>query len=106
MSRRYSPPRSQWLPSRHVAKARFAAAIDNVIKPILMSRAGNLSLLVVVLGVFGGAIAFVMLFTILVLFVLTFRMSAQWAERTDAVMNRQLRTIARLNAVPGVVSAA
>jgi putative ABC transport system permease protein len=38
--------------------------------------------------------------------VLTFRMSAQWAERTDAVMNRQLRTIARLKAIPGVLSAA
>jgi predicted PurR-regulated permease PerM len=34
------------------------SSVDNVIKPILMSRAGNLSLLVVVLGVFGGAIAF------------------------------------------------
>ncbi|HEX7558516.1 MAG TPA: AI-2E family transporter [Usitatibacter sp.] len=34
------------------------SSVDNVAKPILMSRAGNLSLLVVVLGVFGGAIAF------------------------------------------------
>jgi predicted PurR-regulated permease PerM len=34
------------------------SSVDNVLKPILMSRAGNLSLLVVVLGVFGGAIAF------------------------------------------------
>ncbi len=38
--------------------------------------------------------------------VLTFRMSAQWSERTDAVMNRHLRTLARLTAVPGVLSAA
>jgi putative ABC transport system permease protein len=38
--------------------------------------------------------------------VLTFRMSAQWSERTDAVMNRHLRTLARLAAIPGVVSAA
>ena len=38
--------------------------------------------------------------------VLTFRMSAQWTERTDAVMNRHLRTLARLAAVPGVLSAA
>ncbi len=38
--------------------------------------------------------------------VLTFRMSAQWTERTDAVMNRHLRTLARLAAVPGVRSAA
>jgi predicted PurR-regulated permease PerM len=34
------------------------SSVDNVVKPILMSRAGNLSMLVVVLGVFGGAIAF------------------------------------------------
>ena len=32
--------------------------MDNVVKPVLMSRAGNLSMLLVVLGVFGGAIAF------------------------------------------------
>jgi predicted PurR-regulated permease PerM len=34
------------------------SSVDNFVKPILMSRAGNLSMLVVVLGVFGGAIAF------------------------------------------------
>ena len=34
------------------------SSVDNVVKPILMSRAGNMSLLVMVLGVFGGAIAF------------------------------------------------
>jgi len=34
------------------------SSVDNFIKPILMSRAGNLSMLLVVLGVFGGAIAF------------------------------------------------
>jgi putative ABC transport system permease protein len=38
--------------------------------------------------------------------VITFRMSAQWTERTDAVMSRQARTVARLTAIPGVVSAA
>lgn len=34
------------------------SSVDNFLKPILMSRAGNLSLLVVFLGVFGGAVAF------------------------------------------------
>jgi len=34
------------------------SSVDNFVKPILMSRAGNLSMLLVVLGVFGGAIAF------------------------------------------------
>jgi len=38
--------------------------------------------------------------------VLTFRMSAQWSERADAVVQRQARTIARLNALPGVESSA
>ena len=34
------------------------SSVDNFLKPILMSRAGNLSMLLVVLGVFGGAVAF------------------------------------------------
>jgi len=34
------------------------SSVDNFVKQILMSRAGNLSMLLVVLGVFGGAIAF------------------------------------------------
>lgn len=34
------------------------SSVDNLVKPILMSRAGGLSVLLVVLGVFGGAIAF------------------------------------------------
>lgn len=34
------------------------SSVDNFLKPILMSRAGNLSMLLVVLGVFGGALAF------------------------------------------------
>ena len=38
--------------------AAVISSVDNFVKPILMSRAGNLSMLLVVLGVFGGAIAF------------------------------------------------
>ena len=38
--------------------------------------------------------------------VLTFRMSAQWAEPVDSVVGRQARTIARLQAIPGVDAAA
>jgi len=34
------------------------SSVDNFVKPILMSRAGGLSMLLVVLGVFGGAVAF------------------------------------------------
>jgi len=38
--------------------------------------------------------------------VLTFRMSAQWSERIDAVVQRQKRTVDRLSAIPGVQSVA
>jgi len=38
--------------------AAVISSVDNFLKPVLMSRAGNLSMLLVVLGVFGGAIAF------------------------------------------------
>jgi putative ABC transport system permease protein len=38
--------------------------------------------------------------------VLTFRMSASWAERPDAVVSRHARTIARLREIPGVEAAA
>jgi predicted permease len=37
--------------------------------------------------------------------VLTFRISAQWSERPEAVAARQLRTLQRLQAIPGVVAA-
>ena len=36
----------------------------------------------------------------------TFRMSASWSERLDAVVARQRRTVARLEAIPGVEAAA
>jgi predicted permease len=38
--------------------------------------------------------------------VLTFRMSAQWSERIEAVVQRQARTMKRLEEIPGVQSAA
>src|SRR6185295_11631851 len=38
--------------------------------------------------------------------VLTFRVSAAWSERPEAVSARQLRTLERLRATPGVASAA
>jgi predicted PurR-regulated permease PerM len=38
--------------------AAVISSVDNFLKPVLMSRAGNLSMLLVVIGVFGGAIAF------------------------------------------------
>jgi len=38
--------------------AAVISSVDNFVKPILMSRAGGLSMLLIVLGVFGGAVAF------------------------------------------------
>ena len=38
--------------------------------------------------------------------VLSFRMSASWSERLDAVVQRQKRTVNRLEAIPGVQAAA
>jgi predicted permease len=38
--------------------------------------------------------------------VLTFRMSAQWSERPDAVVSRQARTVVRLEEISGVTAAA
>jgi putative ABC transport system permease protein len=38
--------------------------------------------------------------------VLTFRMTAQWSERPEAVAERHARTIERLEAIPGVLAAA
>jgi putative ABC transport system permease protein len=38
--------------------------------------------------------------------VLKFRMSAQWSESTSATMSRQVRTLARLDQVPGIVASA
>ena len=50
------------LPGRAIFMVIYGLAVissvDNFVKPILMSRAGGLSLPLAVLGVFGGAIAF------------------------------------------------
>lgn len=56
------------------------SSVDNFVKPILMSRAGGLSMLVVVLGVFGGAIAFgfIGLFVGPVLLAVTWRLTNIW----------------------------
>ena len=54
----YFNDRSGWALFMVIYGAAVISSVDNFVKPILMSRAGNLSMLVVVLGVFGGAIAF------------------------------------------------
>src|SRR3954471_19983241 len=62
------------------------SSVDNFIKPILMSRAGNLSMLLVVLGVFGGAVAFgfIGLFVGPALLAVAWNLLKTWLEREAA----------------------
>jgi predicted PurR-regulated permease PerM len=59
------------------------SSVDNVVKPILMSRAGNLSMLLVVLGVFGGAAAFgfIGLFVGPALLAVAWNLTKAWLDR-------------------------
>ena len=54
----YSHDHTGWAVFMVIYGIAVISSVDNFIKPILMSRAGNLSMLLVVLGVFGGAVAF------------------------------------------------
>ena len=62
------------------------SSVDNFLKPILMSRAGNLSMLLVVLGVFGGAIAFgfIGLFVGPALLAVAWNLTKTWLETEEA----------------------
>jgi len=54
----YAHDQTGWSIFMVVYGVAIISSVDNFVKPILMSRAGNLSMLLVVLGVFGGAVAF------------------------------------------------
>jgi predicted PurR-regulated permease PerM len=54
----YAQGQSGWAIFMLAYGALVISSVDNFVKPILMSRAGGLSMLLVVLGVFGGAVAF------------------------------------------------
>lgn len=54
----YAQDRTGWAIFMVIYGVAVISSVDNFMRPILMSRAGNLSMLLVVLGVFGGAIAF------------------------------------------------
>lgn len=54
----YANDQAGWAIFMVIYGVAVISSVDNFAKPILMSRAGNLSMLLVVLGVFGGAIAF------------------------------------------------
>ena len=61
------------------------SSVDNFVKPILMSRAGGLSMLLVVLGVFGGALAFgfIGLFVGPVLLALAWSLAVSWLRASQ-----------------------
>ena len=71
------------------------SSVDNFVKPILMSRAGNLSMLLVVLGVFGGAIAFgfIGLFVGPALLAVGWNLLKRWldAEEVEAATAKETR---------------
>ena len=54
----YAKDQTGWAIFMVIYGVAVISSVDNFVKPILMSRAGGLSMLLVVLGVFGGAIAF------------------------------------------------
>jgi predicted PurR-regulated permease PerM len=71
------------------------SSVDNVVKPILMSRAGGLSMLLVVLGVFGGAVAFgfIGLFVGPALLAIGWNLMKVWLEpaQADAIVREEIR---------------
>lgn len=49
---------SAWIPTALLVWCLFVGAIDNVLRPILIQRSGELPLLIVLAGVVGGLLAF------------------------------------------------
>jgi predicted PurR-regulated permease PerM len=80
----YSKDQTGWAIFMVVYGAAVISSVDNFIKPILMSRAGNLSMLLVVLGVFGGAIAFgfIGLFVGPALLAVAWSLTKAWLDRS------------------------
>lgn len=80
----YAKDQTGWAIFMVVYGLAVISSVDNFIKPILMSRAGNLSMLLVVLGVFGGAIAFgfIGLFVGPALLAVAWSLTKAWLDRT------------------------
>lgn len=76
----YTTDQPGWAIFMVIYGAAVISSVDNFVKPILMSRAGGLSMLLVVLGVFGGAIAFgfIGLFVGPVLLAVSWRLTTAW----------------------------
>jgi predicted PurR-regulated permease PerM len=64
------------------------SGVDNVLKPYLISRGGNLPLVVVLLGVFGGILAFgfMGLFLGPTLLAVAFSLLGDWVGNTPRVV--------------------
>ncbi len=81
----YFQDRSGWALFMVIYGVAVISSVDNFVKPILMSRAGNLSMLLVVLGVFGGAIAFgfIGIFVGPALLAIAWNLTKAWLEIPD-----------------------
>ena len=81
----YATDQTGWAIFMVVYGIAVISSVDNFIKPILMSRAGNLSMLLVVLGVFGGAIAFgfIGLFVGPALLAIAWNLVTAWLDRPE-----------------------
>lgn len=78
----YAHDQAGWAVFMVIYGVAVISSVDNFVKPILMSRAGGLSMLLVVLGVFGGAIAFgfIGLFVGPVLLAVSWALTKAWLE--------------------------
>jgi predicted PurR-regulated permease PerM len=83
----YATDQTGWAIFMVVYGVAVISSVDNFIKPILMSRAGNLSMLLVVLGVFGGAIAFgfIGLFVGPALLAIAWSLTKAWLDKSVEV---------------------
>lgn len=81
----YAQDQTGWAVFMLIYGAAVISSVDNFIKPILMSRAGNLSMLLVVLGVFGGAVAFgfIGLFVGPALLAVAWSLIKDWLDRDE-----------------------
>ena len=85
----YAQDQVGWAIFMVVYGAAVISSVDNFLKPVLMSRAGNLSMLLVVLGVFGGAVAFgfIGLFVGPALLAVAWNLTKAWLDRPDSPLN-------------------
>jgi predicted PurR-regulated permease PerM len=67
------------------------SGVDNVLKPYLISRGGNLPLVIVLLGVFGGLIAFgfIGLFIGPTLLAVAYSLLTDWSKSHSRVDDRR-----------------